>query len=60
MTQTEMARKLRHDERYTNHRLASVRRRVGFIGWGKTLCYVMGGAAWASTELHYRRRRARR
>jgi hypothetical protein len=23
---------------------------VGFIGWSKTLCYVTGGAAWASTE----------
>jgi opacity protein-like surface antigen len=34
----------------TNHRLASVRGRVGFIGWSKTLCYVTGGAAWASTE----------
>jgi hypothetical protein len=33
---------------------------VGFIGWSKTLCYVTGGAAWASTEYnghmtHYRR-----
>jgi len=26
------------------------RRRVGFIGWSKTLCYVTGGAAWANTE----------
>jgi len=34
----------------TNHSLASVRGRVGFIGWSKTLCYVTGGAAWASTE----------
>ena len=24
--------------------------RVEFIGWSKTLCYVTGGAAWASTE----------
>jgi hypothetical protein len=44
----------------TDHRLASVRGRVGFIGWSKTLCYVTGGAAWASTEYnghmtHYRR-----
>jgi len=34
----------------TNHWLASVRGRVGFIGWSKTLCYVTGGAAWANTE----------
>jgi hypothetical protein len=38
----------------------SVRGRVGFIGWSKTLWYVTGGAAWASTEYnghmtHYRR-----
>src|SRR5262245_60176055 len=45
----------------TNHWLASVRGRVGFIGWSKTLYYVTGGAAWASTEIqwahdsHYRR-----
>ncbi len=45
----------------TNHSLASVRGRVGFIGWSKTLYYVTGGAAWASTEIqwahdsHYRR-----
>jgi opacity protein-like surface antigen len=59
MTQTRMARKLRHDERYQSS-LASVRGGVGFIGWSKTLCYVTGGAAWASTEYnghmtHYRR-----
>jgi hypothetical protein len=24
--------------------------RVGLIGWSKTLCYVTGGAPWASTE----------
>jgi hypothetical protein len=44
----------------TNHRLTSARGRVGFIGWSKTLCYVTGGAAWASTEYnghmtHYQR-----
>ena len=48
-------------ESATNHWLASVRGRVGFIGWSKTLYYVTGGAAWASTEIqwahdsHYRR-----
>src|SRR5713226_5133604 len=50
MTQTGMARKLRHDERYQSLAGQRARPRVGFIGWSKTLCYVTGGAAWASTE----------
>jgi outer membrane immunogenic protein len=29
---------------------ASVRGRVGFIGWSKTLFYVTGGAAWANAD----------
>jgi outer membrane immunogenic protein len=27
--------------------LASIRGRLGFVGWGNTLFYVTGGAAWA-------------
>jgi outer membrane immunogenic protein len=34
----------------TDHWLASVRGRAGFIGWSKTLFYVTGGPAWANTE----------
>jgi outer membrane immunogenic protein len=34
----------------TDHWLASVRGRVGFIGWSKTLFYATGGPAWANTE----------
>lgn len=34
----------------TDHWLASVRGRAGFIGSSKTLFYVTGGPAWASTE----------
>jgi outer membrane immunogenic protein len=36
----------------TNHWLASVRGRVGFIGWSKTLFYATGGAAWANIEFN--------
>jgi outer membrane immunogenic protein len=30
--------------------LSSVRGRLGFIGWGNTLFYATGGAAWANIE----------
>jgi outer membrane immunogenic protein len=34
----------------SNHWLASVRGRLGFIAWSNALFYVTGGAAWANAE----------